>query len=479
MTGTTVGHYEILDRIGEGGMGVIYKARDVLLNRMAAVKFLPADSAAADDKRRLLQEAQAASALNHPNIVTVYEVGQADGRDFIAMELVQGRSLDDVIGGKPLPLERAIACSIQIADALAAAHAAGIVHRDLKPGNVMVADSGRVKVVDFGLAKIGPLQTASGEATRTLVARPPTSEGLVAGTVSYMSPEQAEGKPLDHRSDIFSFGALVYEMLTGRRAFEGGSIVSTLSAILTADPPPLSSVSPELPRDLVWIVGRCLRKSPAERWQSIADVRIALEDLKRDAPVQRPRRQWRSIAVAVMATAAIAGLVAWLMRPIAAAPERWRMRRLTSDAGVSLFPAISRDGKLVAFVSDRAAAESMDLWVQQIEGGDPVQLTRNLGSCQSPAFSPDGSRIVLRCGDLSGSIYVVASLGGLPRKLGDGELPQFSPDGSQISYLAPAPGNAPSRVIRIVQPTPRPPGRSLSTGVCSADPSGAQTAGDS
>jgi serine/threonine protein kinase len=209
VTGTTVGHYEILEKLGEGGMGLVYRARDVLLDRTAALKFLPADSAAADDKRRrFVKEAQAASSLNHPNIITIYEVGQADGRDFIAMELVQGRPLDEVIGRKALPLGTSIAYGIQIADALAAAHAAGIVHRDLKPGNVMIADSGVVKVLDFGLAKLVARASSARDATRTMLdENPRTVDGTILGTVSYMSPEQAEGKPVDPRSDIFSFGA--------------------------------------------------------------------------------------------------------------------------------------------------------------------------------------------------------------------------------------------------------------------------------
>ena len=284
MTGTMVGHYEILEQLGEGGMGVVYKARDVLLNRTAALKFLPTDGAeAADKRRRFVQEAQAASALNHPNIVTIYEVGQADGRDFIAMELVQGRPLDEVIGRKALPQGKSIAYGVQIADALAAAHAAGIVHRDLKPGNVMVADSGLVKVLDFGLAKLVARASGGSDATRTVLAdSAKTAEGLILGTVSYMSPEQAEGRPVDHTSDIFSFGALFYEMLTGRRAFHGESTVSTLAAILTAEPAPLSAEAPGVPAELTRIVSRCLRKAPEKRWQSIADVRIALEEFKQD-----------------------------------------------------------------------------------------------------------------------------------------------------------------------------------------------------
>jgi eukaryotic-like serine/threonine-protein kinase len=462
MTGTTVGHYEILERIGEGGMGVVYKGRDLLLNRTLALKFLPPDNAAVDDsRRRMVHEARAASALNHPNIVTVYEVAHADGRPYIAMEFVEGRSLDEVIGGRPLPLRTALDYGIQVANALSAAHTAGIVHRDLKPGNVMVTESGLVKVLDFGLAKIVAIPAAAADATQSVLESPKTVDGLILGSVSYMSPEQAEGRPVDHRSDIFSFGVLMYEMLTGRRAFEGNSAVSTLSNILTAEPPLLSAAASGVPPDLVRIVGHCLRKAAAERWQNIADVRIALEDVKSDldagrsaasgAPVRQSSMRWMPLAAALIATAAIAGAAAWLIKPAAIAPEQWRLRRLTADAGTSMLPAISPDGKLVAYVSDRASGDSMDLWVQQIEGGDPVQLTRDLGLCTDPAFSSDGSRIVLRCGDSTGSIYVVSTLGGLPRKLGEGELPQFSPDGSRVAFLTPAPGNAPSRTIRIVR----------------------------
>ena len=292
MTGSTVGHYEIQEKLGEGGMGVVYKARDVLLNRSAALKFLPTDNAShaePDEKRRrFIQEAQSASALNHPNIITIYEVAKAGDRDFIAMELVQGQPLDKMIGRKPLPLNTAIACGIQIADALAAAHAAGIVHRDLKPGNVMVGDSGRVKVLDFGLAKLIAGAASSPDVSQTVLAESPkTVQGTIMGTVAYMSPEQAEGKPVDHRSDIFSFGALLYEMLTARRAFQGESTVSTLAAILTTDPAPLSADASGLPRELVRIVSRCMRKQPEKRWQSIADVRIALEELKQDLDAGR------------------------------------------------------------------------------------------------------------------------------------------------------------------------------------------------
>jgi eukaryotic-like serine/threonine-protein kinase len=479
MNGTTVGHYEILEKLGEGGMGVVYKARDVLLNRTAALKFLPADSAGHTEpeerRRRFVQEAQSASALNHPNIITIYEVAQADQRDFIAMELVQGQPLDKMIGRKPLPLATAIACGIQIADALAAAHAAGIVHRDLKPGNVMVSDSGRVKVLDFGLAKLMAGPSNAPDASQTVLAESPrTVQGTIMGTVAYMSPEQAEGKPVDHRSDIFSFGALLYEMLTARRAFDGGSTVSTLAAILTTEPVALSAEAPGWPADLVRIVSRCLRKSPEKRWQSIADVRIALEELKQDleagrldaAPASAPARRavWIPIAAVAIAAAGLTGFVAWRARPIAPAPDLWQVVRLTADAGASLFPAISRDGKLVTYVSDRAADDTMDLWAQQIDTGDPVQLTRGLGSCRDPAFSPDGSKIVLHCGAEPGGVYVVPTFGGLPRRMGEGEGPQFSPDGSQISYKSTPSANSSAAPSIWITPTNGGAGKELKVG---------------
>ena len=275
---------------------------------------------------------------------------------------------------------------------------------------------------------------------------PRTAVGTIVGTVSYMSPEQAEGKAVDHRSDIFSFGAVLYEMLAGRRAFQKESMVSTLAAILTSEPPPLSDAASDLPAELARIVGRCLRKAPGQRWQSIADVRIALEEFKQDLdsgqlerdrpPVRVRRRGWIPIVAAALGSAALAGLATWWARPSPSPPELWDVRRLTTDEGATMDPVISQDGRLVAYISDRAGGNVLDLWVQQIEGGDPVRLTRNL-VCTDPAFSPDGSRVVLQCGNNPTGIYVVPTLGGLPKKLADGDFPQFSPDGTRVSYVGP------------------------------------------
>jgi serine/threonine-protein kinase len=289
------GHYEILGKLGVGGMGEVYEARDRRLDRVVALKFLPETHSSNPEWRgRLLREARSASALNHPNIVTVYEVGESDRGDYIAMELVRGRTLDDMAPGGLAP-EEALRIGLEVADALAAAHAAGVVHRDLKPSNVMVTEHGRVKVLDFGLAK---WTGAPASSDATVAMQPLTEAGALLGTPEYMSPEQAEGKPLDVRSDIFSYGVLLYEMLTGRRAFQGPSLVATLAAVLHKEPEPLPAAIPAFLRS---VVERCLEKDPARRWQSIAEVKAALET--REAPARRNP----SPAIAVLPFANLGG----------------------------------------------------------------------------------------------------------------------------------------------------------------------------
>jgi eukaryotic-like serine/threonine-protein kinase len=290
MVGRTISHYEVIEKLGEGGMGVVYKARDTHLDRFVAIKVLPPQKIAdAERKRRFVQEAKSASALNHPNIITIHDIASDDGLDFIAMEYVPGKALNQLITRKGLPLAETLRYAIQIADALATAHAAGIIHRDIKPGNVMVTGaperSGFVKVLDFGLAKLTDKGDSNdGEFTASMRQddTPASGEGSIVGTVSYMSPEQAEGRKVDARSDIFSFGALLYEMVTGRRAFQGDSRLSTLSAILREEPKPASEVVEGLPREMERIITRCLRKSPERRFQAMPDLRVALEELKEE-----------------------------------------------------------------------------------------------------------------------------------------------------------------------------------------------------
>ncbi len=286
LVGRVVSHYQFLEKLGAGGMGDIYKAHDARLNRFVAVKVLSSANAGDPERRRrFIQEAQAASGLNHPNIITVHDIVNEPEGDYMVMEFVSGKTLVDIIPKGGLRPAQSLKYGVQMADALSAAHSAGIVHRDLKPGNVMVTDSGLVKVLDFGLAKLtdrGPVSHI-GDNTQTIAEAPLTVEGSIIGTVSYMSPEQAQGKKVDTRSDIFSFGVVFYEMLTGTRAFSGDSALSTLSAILRDEHRPMIEIAPDVPPQLELLISRCLRKNPDERWQSMKDVLAALGALKHES----------------------------------------------------------------------------------------------------------------------------------------------------------------------------------------------------
>src|ERR1051326_4299984 len=279
MTGETIGHYQVLEKLGSGGMGDIFKAQDPRLNRFVAIKSLSAACAGDPERRRrFTQEAQAASALNHPNIITIYDILSENESEYMVMEFVTGVTLADGIPKEGLGVARTLQYAVQIADALRAAHAAGIVHRDLKPGNVMVTNTGLVKVLDFGLAKLSAKPLS--EETQTLNAAPMTVEGSILGTVSYMSPEQAQGRRVDARSDIFSFGVLLYEMVTGRRAFIGDSTISTIASILRDEVKPISDMANGVPAELEEVIGRALRKDPGDRWQSMDEIFMVLAALK-------------------------------------------------------------------------------------------------------------------------------------------------------------------------------------------------------
>src|SRR5215813_4752449 len=278
--GSRLGPYEILSPLGAGGMGEVYRARDTRLGREVAIKILP-EALASDHDRlsRFEQEARSASALNHPNIITIYEIGRADSVSYIAMELVRGRTLRDLIAEGPLPAKSVLALAAQAADALAKAHEAGIVHRDLKPENVMVTREGFIKILDFGLAKLALPESGQVSAMPTL-AKPETRPGIVLGTVGYMSPEQASGRPLDYRSDQFSFGSILYEMATGKRAFQKGTGAQTLAAIIQDEPEPVAQVNSRAPAPLRWIVERCLAKEPDERYASTRDLARDLRSVR-------------------------------------------------------------------------------------------------------------------------------------------------------------------------------------------------------
>ena len=397
MIGQTISHYEITEKLGEGGMGVVYKARDSRLKRFVALKVLPPEKVADQErKHRFVQEARSASALNHPNIVTVHDIDQADGIDFIAMEFVEGKTLDELIGRKGLKLNEALKYAIQIADALAKAHAAGIVHRDLKPGNVMVTAEGRVKVLDFGLAKLTEATSVSQVGT-TQTEQPTTESGLIVGTASYMSPEQAEGKKVDARSDIFSFGSVLYEMLTGRRAFRRDSPALTLAAILHLEPPPLPA---EIPQELERVVARCLRKDPSRRYQHMDDIKIALEELKEEsdsaklsaavAPPTGPYR-WPWVAgLTVLVVLAALALYQWLA-PRPAPFARTEIVRLT-DAGGANAAAISPDGKYVIHAVTEQGDSSL-WWLNVATRSRDELLPPAPGTFSNLQFSGDGNSI--------------------------------------------------------------------------------------
>ena len=453
MVAKTLSHYELLEPLGEGGMGTVYRAVDTRLGRPVAVKVLRGESAAnGESRKRFIQEAKAASGLNHPHIITIYDIGQDHGVDFIAMEYVSGQSLARLIGRPGGKLEDTLKYAVQVADALSAAHAAGIVHRDLKPANIMVSDKGSIKILDFGLAKlmkpvgfepIGDRASTETEAP----AEPLTERGTILGTTAYMSPEQAEGKPADARSDVFSFGAVLYEMVTGQRAFDGGTRMATIAAILERDPKPPSEVNPRVPRDLDRVIARCLRKDPERRWQAVADLKVALEEVRDDPgqngdtapPVSIPAsRSTRRPILLLSASIVVIGALAFAARWITFAPPSGPtplLTRLTSDVGWTDYPAISPDGRFVAYASDRSGDGNLDIWIQQIPGGAPVRLTRHAADDVDPSFSADGSRIAFQSSRGGGGIYVTPTLGGDERLFAErGFSPRFSPDGRWIAY---------------------------------------------
>ena len=461
MIGQTLGHYEILEPLGQGGMGVVYKARDRRLGRLAAIKVLPAARLSDEEgKRRFVREAKAASALNHPNIITIYGIDRAGDVDFIAMEHVAGTPLDRLIPVNGLRLVTALRYAVQIADALAVAHAAGVVHRDLKPGNVMVTDSGLVKVLDFGLAKLidppGNDQPDSGS-TMTVAALAHTRAGMILGTIAYMSPEQAEGRAVDSRSDIFSFGSVLYEMVSGRKAFQGESQLSTLTAILREDPPRIGGLVDDLPAEVERVISRCLRKDPIKRFQHMADVKVALEELKEESesgklhaaaaatgPGPMRERRWRPIlAAALTGLALLSGLATFLRRPPGDADGTTLSAvALTTYPGLTGFPTFSPTGSQVAFMWNGPNQDNFDVYVKVVGEGPPLRLTSDAAEDYSPAWSPDG-RAIAFLRDLPGTrlaVMLVAPIGGPERKLAEvssrfaalGAL-AWTPDGKSLA----------------------------------------------
>jgi Tol biopolymer transport system component len=448
--GTVVGQYRITGFLGAGGMGEVYRARHVALGRDAALKTLPADKQEdAERNRRFLQEARSVSALQHPNIVGLYDIAEWNGYPYLAMEYVEGLTLEAFLArGRPA-LDETLRLAIQVARALSAAHRAGVLHRDIKPRNIMITSSGTAKVLDFGLAKRFRQHVAAPAANAETVTmesdtEPLTHEGHVVGTVAYMSPEQAEGRPLDARSDVFSFGSLLYEMLTGRRAFEGSSSASTLAKILREQPPEVSGISPEVPWEVEEVVRLCLRKRAEDRAESMHDVACMLEAAERryhvpaeEAPGRR-RRKWRIAAwLGIPALAAVGAISFWQWQTARGTVAEPELQRLTWDDGLNLFPTLSKDGRMLAFASDRQGEGSLDIFVRHIRGSEAVRLTRDPADDVEPDFAPDGRMIAFASRRKNGGIYTVPVLGGQERLLAPGGArPRYSPDGARIAYWA-------------------------------------------
>ena len=427
----SLGHYRILHPLGSGGMGQVYLAEDTTLHRKVALKVLLDDVAADPERReRFRREARAIAALNHPNIVTIHSVEEDGSRLFLTMEYVDGKPLTDVIPRDGLPLDKLLAIAIPLADAVAAAHQAGITHRDLKPANVMLAAEGRVKVLDFGLAHLRE-EVSVQAATMTAQL---TGEGRILGTAAYMSPEQAEGRPIDSRSDLFSLGIVLFEMATGQRPFTGETNMSIISAILKDTPKPISSIRPDVPRELARIIKRALQKDPEQRYQTAKDLRNDLQLLKAESdsgelaervpPGVPPRRGYanrRVIAAAALVVIAAGGAAWWQRgRPRAGHVPQAEWTALTDYADAATQPALSPDGRMLAFIrgADTFVTQG-DVYVKLLPSGTPVQLTHDALRKMEPRFSPDGTEIAYTAIDakFNWNTYVVPVFGGREPRL--------------------------------------------------------------
>jgi Tol biopolymer transport system component len=450
--GERVAHYEIISRLGSGGMGEVYLAEDKRLGRKVALKILPDTLAASRDLLpRFEQEARAASALNHPNIVTIHEVGEHEGHHFIATELIEGETLRERLRRAPLSVPEALDVAVQIAAALAAAHASGIIHRDIKPENVMLRADGIVKVLDFGLAKLTERRVAAAAEDATTRAPVQTTPGLIMGTIHYMSPEQARGLTVDARTDIWSLGVVLQEMITSESPFAGPTASDTIANILEHEPPPLSELARDAPAELQGIVRRALRKDCSARYQTSGDLLADLKNLRRELElaVQPPagKRPPRSVSprqrVVFSATATLLlavivfGLYKFSSRRAPAQSESeappvvLKTTQVTTWPGLDIYPALSPDGNTVAYTSDHGGG--FEIYVEPLTpGAREFQLTSDGGF--EPAWSPDG-KLIAYASKTRGGIWVVPASGGTAKQLTEfGVHPRWSPDGSLIVF---------------------------------------------
>ncbi|CAN5733898.1 hypothetical protein BH24ACI5_BH24ACI5_27360 [soil metagenome] len=443
--GSILGHYKIVRKLGSGGMGEVFLAQDTILSRPVALKVVLRDVATDPERRaRFESEARAVAALNHPNIVTVHSIERDGDVHFITMEYVPGKPLSAEIPSGGLSLKRFFDLTLPLLEAVAAAHQQGITHRDLKPENVMVTSDGRVKVLDFGIAKLKPAFDENDETALT-PASPVTSEGQVLGTAAYMSPEQAEGRPLDSRSDIFSLGIMLFEMATGRRPFAGDSAASIVSSILRDEPVPVSQLNPAVPAQIAHTIRRCLAKEPDRRYQTALDVRNDLAEVRaalesgavQPVAAARARRPWLYpvliAAVVVLATVLILTRAKREADDDAIAAATFT--QLTHEAGQELFPSLSPDGRTVVYAS--AVGGNMDIYLQRVGGENAVNLTEGSTADESqPAFSPDGERIAFRSEREGGGLFIMGATGEAVRRITRlGYHPAWSPDGRQLLYV--------------------------------------------
>ena len=465
--GTVLGQYEIRAPLGAGGMGEVYRAHDTRLDREVAIKVLPQSFTSDPDRlRRFEQEARAAAALNHPNILAVYQMATQDGVSYLVSELLEGETLRERLMRGSVPLRKAIEYAGQIAHGLAAPHEKGIVHRDLKPENLFITNDGRVKILDFGLAKVSPSQVSSGaDATLTQATEP----GVVMGTVGYMSPEQVHGKNADHRSDIFAFGAILYELVTGKQTFRKPTSAETMAAILNEDPPPVSQLVPNAPPALQRIVNRCLEKNPEQRFQSASDLAFALEALSDpsvtsgshaagSAPVSHRRTAIVGLGIAIAAAAAL--FTYFGTRPLAI-PKVSNYVQLTHD-GRPKGVVGTEASRLYVYVTTQ---DYQGMAEMSISGGEPRKLPILSSSNFSPvSLSPDGSELLIVDGHgvpPKGPLSSVPVLSGSPRRLGDIECQDavWSADGRKLAYsnagdlfVAKADGTESRKVVALKDP---------------------------